>query len=124
MRPMTPASPPAWCSRRVGGPEALCGLAAIALGVADLCRQGASTGWLRLSAIMACAGLITAIGLGVADWRAVAETPLVVIAFMSLAELALAWVDLRRLRGLPPPRALSDLVESTRSDEKGSGSKS
>lgn len=87
----------------MGGSEVLAGLAAIALGVADLCRQGATTGWLRLSAVMASVGLATAIGLGMADWRAIAETPLVVIAFMGLAELALAWVDIRRLRGLPPP---------------------
>jgi hypothetical protein len=87
----------------MGGPELLSGLAAIALGVADLCRQGATTGWLRLSAAMALAGLATAIGLGVADWRAMVETPLVVIAFMGAAEIALAWVDIRRLRGLPPP---------------------
>jgi hypothetical protein len=91
----------------VGGPELLAGLAAVALGVADLCRQGATVGWLRLSAVMAFAGLAVAIGLGVADWRAVAETPLVVIAFMGLAELALAWTDVRRLRGLPPPSWLA-----------------
>ncbi|MCI3132926.1 hypothetical protein [Phenylobacterium aquaticum] len=91
----------------MGGPEVLSGLAAIALGVADLCRQGATEGWLRLSAVMAFLGLAVAIGLGVADWRAVAETPLVVIACMGLAELALAWADVRRLRGLPPPSWLA-----------------
>ncbi len=91
----------------MGGAELLCGLAAIAVGIADLARQEATEGQLRFSAAMALSGLVTAAVLGVADWRAVQETPLIVVAFMGIGELALTWVDLRRLQGLPPPSWLA-----------------
>jgi hypothetical protein len=91
----------------MGGAELLCGLAAIAVGIADLARQETTEGQLRFSAAMALSGLITAMVLGAADWRMVTETPLIIVAFMGVGELALTWVDWRRLKGLPPPAWLA-----------------
>lgn len=91
----------------MGGAEVLCGLAAVAVGIADLARREATEGQLQLSAAMALSGLITATVLGVADWRMATETPLIIVAFMGIGDLTLAWVDLRRLHGLPPPAWLA-----------------
>ncbi len=55
----------------MGGAELLCGLAAIAVGIADLARQEATEGQLRFSAAMALSGLAKT--LGPQEWTALLQ---------------------------------------------------